>query len=92
MAGFTRPVTLTETNELSDTRYYVYNAAGLLVEKTDRLGRVTQYEYDPLYRLTEENWLDAQQQTVYTISYSYDAAGRVLSASDTDGATLKRSR
>lgn len=38
--------------------------------------------------MTEENWLDAQQQTVYTISYSYDAAGRVLSASD-DAATYE---
>jgi len=63
------------------TRYFAYNSAGLLIEKTDRNGRVTQYEYDNLYRLMEENWLDESEQVVYTIAYSYDALGRVLSAS-----------
>jgi len=53
----------------------------LLVEKTDRNERVTTYEYDNLYRLMEENWLDESEQVVYTIAYSYDALGRVLSAS-----------
>ena len=66
-----------ETNELAETRYFVYNAAGLLVEKTDRDGRVTQYEYDDLGRLLAENWLDESEQVVYTISYTYDAAGRI---------------
>ena len=73
-----------ETNELSLTRYFTYNAAGLLVEKTDRAGRTTTYEYDNLYRLTAENWLDAQEQVVYNISYAYDAAGRLLTTEDTN--------
>ena len=69
-----------ETNELAETRYFGYNAAGLLVEKTGRDGRVTQYEYDDLGRLLAENWLDEYEQVVYTISDTYDALGRVLTA------------
>ena len=48
-----------ETNELDDARHFEYNAAGLLIEKTGRDGRVTQYEYDDLGRLLAENWLFA---------------------------------
>ncbi len=73
---------ITETNHLGHTRYYSYDAAGRLIETTDRNDRVTQYEYDALNRLTEETWLDEAGIGVYTISYTYDALGDLLTASD----------
>ena len=77
-----------ETNELADTRYFVYNDAGLLVRAIDREGRVIVYQYDNLYRNTGEIWYnnvtdaDADQNRQNTISYTYDAAGNLLTASD----------
>jgi YD repeat-containing protein len=72
---------LTDTNELSDSRSFEYDAVGNLVEKTDRLGRVTEYVYDNLYRRTSEVWKDGMS-TVRTLSFTYDLAGQLLSASD----------
>ncbi len=70
------------------TRHYAYDAAGRLVQMTDRDGRVTTYDYDALGRLLAENWLDGSEQVVYTISYTYDAVGDLLTASD-DAATYE---
>ena len=72
---------LTNTNELSDTRTYEYDAAGNVVEYTDRNGRVTVYEYDDLQRRTAEKWMDGAT-VVRTLSYAYDAASQLTSASD----------
>lgn len=72
---------LTNTNELSDTRTYEYDAAGNVVEYTDRNGRVTVYEYDDLQRRTAEKWMDGAT-VVRTLSYTYDAASQLTSASD----------
>jgi RHS repeat-associated protein len=63
------------------TRQFVYDAAGNLIEKTDRNGRVTEYEYDNLHRRIEERWLSGMS-VIETFSYSYDAAGQLLSAGD----------
>lgn len=43
-----------ETNELSQTRSYAYNAMSQLAQITDRLGRVRQFAYDELGRRTQE--------------------------------------
>jgi len=72
---------LTNTNELSDTRTYEYDAASNVVEYTDRNGRVTVYEYDDLQRRTAEKWMDGAS-VVRTLSYTYDAASQLTSASD----------
>ncbi|WP_153559381.1 RHS repeat-associated core domain-containing protein [Roseimaritima sediminicola] len=48
---------------------------------TDRNGRVTTYEYDHLHRRTAVNWLDCLT-TLRTLTYSYDAASQLASASD----------
>lgn len=72
---------LTDTNELSDTRYYEYDAAGNLVEYADRNGPVIEHVYDSLQRRIAENWM-AGVSTVHTISYSYDAASQLIEASD----------
>ncbi len=39
---------------------YAYDAAGNVVQYTDRNGRVTEYDYDHLHRRTAETWLDGQ--------------------------------
>src|SRR5262249_48557887 len=75
-----------ETNELDDSRYFSYDAAGNLTGKTDRLGRVTEYVYDPLNRLISENWLDGED-VIHSFSYTYDAGGNMLTAID-DGSSF----
>ncbi len=73
---------LTDTNELNKSRSFVYDPVGNLVERTDRNGRVTEYAHDSLYRKIEENWLDGSSAVIRTLSFSYDAIGQLLSASD----------
>ena len=46
-----------ETNALSKTESFAYNAAGDLTSRTDRNGRVTNYAYDNLHRRTQEQWM-----------------------------------
>ena len=70
--------TISETNELGETEFYEYDALGNLVRTTDRMDRVIQYNYDNLSRLLTETWIAADGVTVdNTISYSYDAWGRL---------------
>ncbi|NLE37056.1 MAG: RHS repeat protein, partial [Pirellulaceae bacterium] len=71
-----------ETNELDDTRYFEYDDAGNLIQETDRNGRATQYGYDALGRIVEEDWLDSQENVIWTISHAYDSAGRLESVGD----------
>jgi len=70
-----------ETNELSDTRTFTYDDAGNLTERIDRLGREIEYVYDKGNRQTHEKWYDGMT-LVRTISYTYDVAGRLDSATD----------
>jgi len=74
-----------ETNELSATRSYGYDAASNLTSQTDRNGRVTNFTYDGLNRLTAELWKNGGS-TIRTLSYSYDATGKLLTAGDADSA------
>jgi RHS repeat-associated protein len=72
---------VSETDPLSEVTSYDYDAAGRLTERTDRRGLVTELNYDDLDRMTSEVWKDGSS-TVRTLSFSYDAAGNLLSASD----------
>jgi YD repeat-containing protein len=74
-----------ETNELSETRTFTHDDAGNLVERIDRLGRKIEYVYDKAGRQTHEKWYDGIT-LVHTISYTYDAAGRLDQASDPQSA------
>jgi len=79
-----------ETNELSDTREFVYSG-GLLERRIDRLGRVIEYAYDLFGRQTGEYWYanetaadndPTHQNPLYSIVHTYDRLGNVLTASD----------
>jgi YD repeat-containing protein len=73
-----------ETNALGLSRTFQYDKVGNLIQTTDRNNRVTTFIYDQLNRQTQEQWLSSSGTAVNTISYTYDAASRLLSASDND--------
>ncbi len=70
----------------ASSRSFLYAAAGNLLQKTDRNGRVTKYTYDNLLRQTTEAWYDDLQDQTANLTYSttYDTASRVASVSDGD--------
>ena len=49
----------TETNQLAAVRTYTYDDNGNRRTATDRNGRLREFEYDHLNRLSDEKWLDA---------------------------------
>jgi YD repeat-containing protein len=77
-----------ETNELGYSRYFAYNDGGYLTRRIDRRGLVREFQYDTLGRNTAKIWydtaadaeMDANRQD--TLSFAYDALGRMLSADD----------
>jgi RHS repeat-associated protein len=80
-----RLATETITVDSTDlTRTYGYDAASNLTSLIDRNGREHSYDYDELNRQTQEHWLDDQANLLRTISFGYDAASQLTSASDPD--------
>jgi RHS repeat-associated protein len=80
-----RLATETITVDSTDlTRTYGYDAASNLTSLIDRNGREHSYDYDELNRQTQEEWLDDQANLLRTISFGYDAASQLTSASDPD--------
>ncbi len=63
---------------------YTLNNVGHRLQITEHDGRITQYEYDDVYRLTQERILDPDDPTNdgRTISYTYDALGNRLTRVD----------
>ena len=59
-----------------------YDAAGELTETIDRDGRATTYAYDGVGRTTGETWYNALSAQTETISYVYNPAGYLESATD----------
>jgi RHS repeat-associated protein len=77
-----------EENQLEDARTFKYDAANHLIKKTDRLGRITGYDYNLLDQLMEEGWYSTEAQytagtPIHTIVYDYDDAGQMKSATET---------
>jgi len=64
------------------SRVYAYDVMGNVNLMTDRNGRVTEFEYDNLYRRTGETWLDESSVVVSQFEFGYDLAGQLLSAGD----------
>ena len=75
---------LTAVDPLEHTTNYAYDATGNLTGLTDRNGRVRAFSYDAAGRLTNEDWLDEEEESIRTFTYTYDAAGQLTSASDPD--------
>ena len=68
---------------MSRVRYsQTLNAVGNRKKVEEYNGRVVDYSYDSLYRLTEEKITDATAGN-RTIGYSYDLAGNRLGKTDT---------
>ncbi|MEX0713347.1 MAG: hypothetical protein WD278_13410, partial [Pirellulales bacterium] len=74
--------TTSETSPLNFTRTFVYNGADEITSVTDRNGRQRTFARDNLGRVTGEQWLDASQNPIHTISYVHDAASQLTSVSD----------
>jgi len=71
-----------EGNDVGDSRFYSYDLVSNEISMTDRNGRVTQYEYDNLYRRVMEEWLDGSQQPFHDFTFTYDIASQMLTAGD----------
>lgn len=78
----------------TSTQSYEYDLAGNTQKFTDRRGKVTRYEYDALNRpiFTGFGTIGAPPTATYesTITYSYDAANRLVQAADSWSGTLTR--
>jgi len=75
---------VTAGDPLENTTAYAYDAVGNLTGLADRNGRVRVFTYDAAGRLTNEDWLDEEEESIRTFTYTYDAAGQLTSASDPD--------
>jgi YD repeat-containing protein len=75
--------TTRETDPKGEPIRYDYDAASNLTRITDREGRKREFVYDAADRLTTERWKTGAA-TVRTISYGYNDADELVSASDPD--------
>jgi len=74
---------IAETNHLGATRVTAYDASGNVARIVDRNNRSREFSHDPLFRRTEEKWMEGAT-TVRTVTFTYNDAGELLSASDPD--------
>lgn len=75
----------------SQQETYAYNALGEVILSVDRNGTIHQYEYDSLGRLLADRATTAAagvDTTVLSLSYSYDRAGRLKTATSHSTANL----
>ncbi|MCU0962479.1 MAG: hypothetical protein MUF48_20480, partial [Pirellulaceae bacterium] len=72
--------------EPSPVTRYVYDAADRVTEEIDRNGRRRTFDYDFLGNRVREVWYDETDDTTVLrqISFSFDAAGNLVSAVDPD--------
>lgn len=73
LLGTIDPLGFASTNE--------YDQWGNIVETTNRNGDRRTFEYDRLFRLVKESWWEDGEAS-YEASYTYDAAGNLLTATD----------
>ncbi|AGA28668.1 FG-GAP-like repeat-containing protein [Singulisphaera acidiphila] len=73
----------TETSPTGGVTTYTYDLVGNLTQKVDPLGRIIQYTYDADNRETTEKWLPiGGGSAFYTMTITYDSAGRATSIAD----------
>ncbi len=75
---------LTYIDAAGQTTNFTYNSAGQITQTTDPLGETTGFQYNGLGYLTQI--IDANGQT--QASFSYDANGRIATATDSEGYTV----
>ena len=75
-----------ETDKNGNVTSYTYDANSNCVTKTNALGTTVHMEYDALNRMTRA-YLTDSEGVEYSVSYTYDALGRVLSQTDEEGNT-----
>ncbi len=95
-----------ESDPLGNVTSYAYDAKGNLITKTDAKDNIINYSYDGNGRLlkkaypdnTEENYTYDAKDNILTINsknisynFSYDAAGRMQSSTDSNGKVLQYS-
>jgi RHS repeat-associated protein len=80
------------TDPLGNVTAFVYDAYGHKVEEIDPLGNVQHYTYDLMGNIRESintrANVNGAAMTV-TVSYTYDAVGRVLTTTDTNGDVIQ---
>jgi RHS repeat-associated protein len=83
---------ISHRDPLNNQESYQYDPVGNAVQSTDRGGKVITYAYDRLNRLTFVGY-DTRPGPVYesTITYTYDAGDRLISATDSLSGTITRS-
>ena len=64
---------------------YGYTPQGQLAWKLDPLGRRTNYAYDGIGRLATMTWINPDGSVADVYSYTYNAAGQLLTASNSAG-------
>ena len=73
-----------ETNTLGKTRKFEYEGR-LLVRKTDRNGRVIEFEYNDFGQPVAEKWLSTDEKLIETIAYQFDMFGKLERVVDSSG-------
>jgi|GEM_PF-6334123 len=73
------------TDPLGEQETYAYDDAGNLTLTVDRDGRRRQMSYNGDDELTGETWFNANGSVQNVLSYTYDSAGNLLSASNNAG-------
>jgi len=79
------------TDPLQRTQSYTYDLNGKLLSTTNRKGQLTAFHYDVLRRLQSTSFnatTGANPTAESTITYSYDAGGRMTQSLDSSGGTI----
>lgn len=74
-----------ETDPLGQARTFGSDELDRRVTATDRDGRRRDFHYDELNQLDWEKWYDTGDVLVETLTYTFDAAGRLLTATNAAG-------
>jgi RHS repeat-associated protein len=74
-----------QTDPLGKSATFAYSATDHLTSTTDRDNRVDTFSYDALDREIGATWKNSTGSTVNTLTYTLDAAGEQLTASDNNG-------
>ncbi len=72
------------TDPLGGEETSTFDPAGNLIARSDRNGVRRTFVYDAMNRMLAEHWLDSAGAVIRTESYTYDALGNLLTASDPD--------